>query len=288
MAPKLPVFLSPVEFGKRVRKRHRHWIWDGLPVAVTETLYVWVAGLSTPLQYAGAVAVGLVTLYGFHWLERKWRALHTVPLDMLCEKVSKLEGESKGLRKECDEFQRQLLARALDVYVNGVRAINLGDGSRPTFFVSVANDGSTSARDVMVTVHIDTNDNTQEYKTPQKLDIPSKDSKEVHLLAAFVISPDSLEGSNNGQNRLEVSGSVEYRGTSTPYCYRYKPWEGKRPEGVPMFVPCDHDERTNQTVKLRGMAISMGSAFGALTVKRSTPDTAARPEPEPEREHPET
>lgn len=114
MGKNVTVFLDPVEFDKRVREPHRSWLWRSTTLVTTEVAFVAVAGLSGWVAYTGAGVVAVASFFIGSWLERKWRGFHTVPLEMLCEKIQTVERERNSLRKAVAPRKRnQALANEL-------------------------------------------------------------------------------------------------------------------------------------------------------------------------------
>ena len=56
-----------------------------------------------------------------------------------------------------------------------------------------------------------------------------------------------IDGFNQSQP-LKVEGTITHsslnNGNPVQYCYKYVPWSGERPEGLPQFVTCDFEMRT--------------------------------------------
>ncbi len=106
MPPNLPVFINPADFDRRVREPRQNTIWTVLVIGLTESGYVAITGLTGIGAYAGAVAIGIGGFFVAGWLERSWRRFHTVPREMLIEKVSVQQQELSALHSTLDKQRR--------------------------------------------------------------------------------------------------------------------------------------------------------------------------------------
>jgi hypothetical protein len=71
--------------------------------------------------------------------------------------------------------------------------------------------------------------------------IPANGYREYDFRANFVL-PNTWAEINDMD--IQIRGRVTYKGKPQTYCYKYNQWSGHdRPEGVPLFVPCDFDPR---------------------------------------------
>lgn len=138
MARHIPVYLSPAELDRRAKEPHRNRVWAGFVIAVLEGLFVAAGGLPGIWQIVGAVGIGVGGFLIAGWIERWWRGFHTVPLEMLCEKVQALEVERNKLTREVHELKHP---PPLEVHVNDFCAYMWDEEESKRYFADRAPSG---------------------------------------------------------------------------------------------------------------------------------------------------
>jgi len=156
--------------------------------------------------------------------------------------------------------------------VDAVRAANFYVGMEPVFFVKVLNSGPAVAEAVKVSIRVESGVGGSKYTSDdQIMTVPANSSREYPIRWPMELTQAALDGfSSSG---LEVKGNFEYGGKSESYCYKYYPWKGTRPEGVPQFIPCKFNPRLTLLVPIGG--VESTSAVGTLTPiqSKAPPDT---------------
>jgi hypothetical protein len=130
------------------------------------------------------------------------------------------------------------------LYVDSLRFTGLVAGSRPVFFVRVANAGPEDAYKVTVTMSAVYQGGGGKAGTPQTMTVPSHGSREYFVRWQNALTTAVRDDILSGSSKLCVKISIEQEnGESEKHCYQYQPWDEDRPSGVPDFVPCDLDSQ---------------------------------------------
>jgi len=134
---------------------------------------------------------------------------------------------------------------------SNVHAVNFESGLEPVFFLRVVNAGPVPAEQVRIFIEIKHVDGGSRPTGDGNLIlIPANGSRDYDFRAGFLL-PDNMILLNRWN--LTISGTVTHEGKSIAYCYKYNQWGPRtRPEGVPLFVPCDFDPR--RTINASGMS----------------------------------
>src|SRR5207249_889724 len=93
----------------------------------------------------------------------------------------------------------------------------------------------------------------------------------IHSTVAFDKS--GLTKYDSGAVSLRVSGHVKWRDKTIDYCYKYYPWpSGDRPNGVPLFVPCDFEIGVNTTIEMRASMLETIAGFAGVKIEAPRPE----------------
>jgi hypothetical protein len=144
-----------------------------------------------------------------------------------------------------------LAATSPRLYLDGVRVVNFEPEQEPVFFLIIANAGPVQAENVRVFIEVTHNGGgTRPTGDGNTILVPANGRREYDFRASFILPKRMVEV--NGWN-LTVRGSVSLGDESISYCYKYNQWSGPRPDGVPIFVPCDYDVRRTVSVAITGV-----------------------------------
>jgi hypothetical protein len=165
-----------------------------------------------------------------------------------------------------------------NVYIDGVRAVNLEVGGMPVIFVKIRNSGMVAA-EVSVSIGAEYPGGAVKSKKDQRIVVPADGWMESFMPASIILTEDLLSRWNSGEGPLRVSGTVSWNQETIQYCYKYLAWNyGDRPDGVPRFVPCDFEP---------GLAIEASLTLAALptfSATLSAVKNAKEPSPDPPNE----
>jgi hypothetical protein len=170
----------------------------------------------------------------------------------------------KALKRQTAALEREVaFATSARVYVDGLDVTNFTPGQEPMFFLNIGNAGRVAAENVEVHIEIShTNGRTTPVK-PNIIAIPAESVRPYFVRGSFVI-PDGPIGLVGWE--LSITGTVTHKGHQPiTVCYKYNPWlANERPPGVPLFVPCDFDQRRHLTLLAGPAAIQIVSDTSAV------------------------
>jgi hypothetical protein len=160
-----------------------------------------------------------------------------------------------------------------------VTAQNFEVGERPTFIVTIANDGLIAATGVKVHMGVEIDvDKELDWIHDPIVTIPASGKEHYFILSSSWLEQQHIDAFNNAV-ALRVVGFFDYWPVGrTDFCYRYLPWEGPRPEGIPQFVPCDFEPRLNTTLRITGAQVRGEVGTVTAIVQRNPPEEEAKPE----------
>jgi hypothetical protein len=161
---------------------------------------------------------------------------------------AKAAWEAANIAKK--EFERATRPR---LHIDGVRVIDFEVNKEPVFLVKIVNSGPANAEDVGLSILVDSSLlAVRDSVVEQKIFIPSNTTQEYPIKWKGPLSDTSLEALNKGDAPLVVKGDFHEKDLEKEfYCYKYLPWDGLRPIGVPHFVLCNFDPR--QDVRGKGL-----------------------------------
>ena len=174
-----------------------------------------------------------------------------------------LRKQTKASQSQVDLMQRQMEP---SLHIEFVRSAAFEDGQEPVFFVKLINSGMLAAEKVAIRVHAETDiGRTIGYVNDQVITIPAHDSRECFLRSGMTLDRNQIAAYNNGTIALRISGQIKWSGKTAQYCYKYNPWpSGNRPEGVPVFVPCDFETGVNTAIKIEAAMPKMSAGLTAV------------------------
>jgi regulator of replication initiation timing len=189
---------------------------------------------------------------------------------------------------EAVEGQLEIMRLALEprLRIAEVKAEGFEIGQIPVFILSLLNDGATDARDVAIHLSSqigDKNPSGVRRNREQIITIPAHAMERVFVRWTGALTQEQIDQVNNG-TPLQVSGYFKQTNTEpVPFCYKYHPWTGERPDGVPQFVPCDFDPTLDIFVTIPPAHLSVSTQATTVIVgqaalpKTSEPDEEAKP-----------
>ena len=161
--------------------------------------------------------------------------------------------------------QQVSIATSPRVYVEGVHAVNFERGLEPVFFLNIANSGPVPAERIKVFVEIDHINGSTKPAQANTITVPANGVRAYDFRGSFVL-PDNLAELEKWN--LRVTGNVSFADSEIPFCFKYSHWFGERPASVPLFVPCDFDQRRNVAVKLQPATLYATGTVATLRVER--------------------
>ena len=130
------------------------------------------------------------------------------------------------------------------LYIDGIRFTGLVAGSRPVFFVRIANTGPADAHRVTVTIGAVYQGGGGKAGAPQTMTIPAYSSREFFVRWQNALTSAVRDDILGGSSKLCVKVTVRYGdGEPEKHCFQYQPWDSDRPSGLPDFIPCDLDSQ---------------------------------------------
>jgi hypothetical protein len=171
-------------------------------------------------------------------------------------------------RREANATVQQVIAAtSARLFIDGVHAANFESGQEPVFFLRVGNTGAVPAEDVRVSIEIDhLHGGVKQIADWNSMLIPANNHRDYPLRASFIL-PEIRELETWG---LKITGTVTHRDNTIPYCFKYHHWQGPRPDGLPLFVPCDFDFRLAVTAKITGVAAIGVTGHVSATLTNAT------------------
>jgi hypothetical protein len=161
-------------------------------------------------------------------------------------------------RREANAAEGQLrIATSPRIYIDGIRVSNFGPGLQPVFFLRIGNVGPAQAEDVRVSIGVTHgHGETKPVAEWNPIHVPANSFRDYYFPVGFLLP---MEMSELESWNLKVEGMVTLETESKSYCFKYNHWNGPRPDGVPLFIPCDIDLRRNVSATFNGV-----SATGAV------------------------
>lgn len=156
--------------------------------------------------------------------------------------------------------------------VTNVKVKDFKAGKLPVFIVSIINEGATDAKDVTLDIRVNLEEEDAfviRWSNPQIVTIPA--GQERHYFVPWRTSlPQERIDSFNKSVPLKVSGFFKLKETEQKdFCYRYYPWEGKRPKGVSQFVPCDFNPGLTIAMKAEPGIFNLTGGCVSMTVTKA-------------------
>jgi len=137
--------------------------------------------------------------------------------------------------------------------VTDVKVVNLSQDKRPTFVIAIANDGMVDASNVQIHVVVDIKGCKSEWTKDPVVTIAAKGEYRDFITPEVVLTAEDLKAFNEAAP-IKVSGYfIHWIEGRKDFCYRYKPFDGQRPVGVPEFVGCDRGIGLNVARPITGV-----------------------------------
>ena len=115
-------------------------------------------------------------------------------------------------------------------------------GAEPVFFADFTNYGPAAALNVELQITVTLDSEVIAHST-QTATIPPNSSRDVFVVVNRLIGNKTYKDINSRRVPLRISGHSRYtaqqREHRETYCMEYLPWEHPRPQGVPLFRPCE-------------------------------------------------
>ena len=159
-----------------------------------------------------------------------------------------------------------LAATSARLYIDGIDATNFLAGQEPVFFLRIANAGPVHAEKVAVFVEIEHAHGSTRPAQPNTIVVPANGACAYDFRGSFVLTSDlsELESWN-----LTIKGTVTLNDDEPiRFCYKYNHWDGERPSGVPLFVPCDYDRRRHVAIAVGSGNLSLSGSVAHVHIKK--------------------
>jgi hypothetical protein len=157
-----------------------------------------------------------------------------------------------------------------------VHAEDFAPDKKPIFIVTINNDGLIAATNVafkMVVKWLG-----REERLKDVFDVPAKDTEIQHLVSNGVLT-DLQFKSFNESAPLIVEGTLSYfpyqrkdGDPPQPFCYKYHPWKGDRPEGIPQFIRCERATTVDLAVQIEGARLTLTPGDVTVRIEPVAPD----------------
>lgn len=165
--------------------------------------------------------------------------------------------------------------------ITSVRAEGFEIGMGPAFIVSIINDGAMDAEAVELSIEVRlTKEATPvvKWSHPQTVTIPAHQEHHYPVPWRSPLTQELLDGFNNNVP-LEITGYFKLGDNRTDFCYRYYPWQGKRPQGVSQFIPSDFSPAITHIVSPKGIEARATIGTVGVVISKS-PEAEEKPKTE--------
>ena len=217
----------------------------------------------------------IVVAYQAVVYRRQWNAMQDA-LDQTDRVIDKMQDQWEIMTEQLRIERAKTDPR---IRITDVRSINLDIDKMPIFRVALVNDGLLPTDvDFLLGVKID----DREFWNNKRTIAVAAGEKEYQFVEAhFVLEQRHIDTFNKAgaAPSLMVVGRFSYFphvDPSTPkeFCFKYLPWpwQRERPEGIPEFIPCEHETVLNIGLRIQDSTHGHTAENVTLVQERAKPE----------------